>query len=204
MPTSVPDNRSSKANTLQQGDNQPVKPFYRQPWFWILMLPLITSVFLSSIMVKTAFQLGDDVVVGEYYKEGRMLNDRLQSNKAAQAAGLMADLRFDLEVGEILITVSRQDGRSLPANLMLFLDHPVSEAKDRRFSLIKITDGYYRAELKKGLQHRWYLRLEPAAATTDSPSAGQTESADQTDDFWRLSGEINVSKALDVRLLPKS
>lgn len=202
MPTHVPDSPTPHRN------DPPVPPFYRQFWFWMVMLPLITSVILSSIMVKTAFQLGDDVVVGEYYKEGRMLNDRLQSNQAAAAAGLAADVRFDLDVGEILITVSRNDGQPLPEKLALFLDHPVSEARDRRFSLIKITEGYYRADLKKGLQHRWYVRLEPEfdrgnASDSTPPTEAQSNQGDQPT-FWRLSGELNVNEATHVRLLPKS
>ena len=56
---------------------QDVKPFYRKFWFWFVFTPLIVVVCVSLTMVTVAFRHADDVVIDNYYKEGRMINQTM-------------------------------------------------------------------------------------------------------------------------------
>lgn len=80
-----------------------VLPWYRQFWFWFVFGPLIIIVFVCAFLVSTALRNADDVIIDNYYKEGRMINQTLEQDKQAKLLGLSAELRFDLETGDVLL-----------------------------------------------------------------------------------------------------
>lgn len=166
--------------------NEVIQPWYKQFWAWFILAPLIVVVIVCCITVTIAFKNRDDVVIDNYYKEGRMINMRVEEDKRAEALQLAGMLTFDLEVGEIWLQLSSLE--PLPEVLSLTLDHPAKESYDQHLLLKRVGEGRYRADLDRPLQHHWYLRVQPVS----------TEDLEQVD--WRLKGEIDFSKDNSVRL----
>ena len=176
--------------------NQGPEPWYTQFWAWFVLMPLILVVIACAITVSIAFRQADDVVIDNYYKEGRMINQRLEQDQYAAKAGLSGKLRFDLDVGEIVLfldTQTTKEGKSIeemfPPKLLLLLNHPTSAARDRQIILNETAPGQYRGDLERGLNYRWYIYIIPSLLVSDRNLA-----------TWRLTGEIDFNNTHTMTL----
>lgn len=169
---------------------QDTKPFYRQFWFWFVFTPLILVVCVSMVTVTIAFRHADDVVIDNYYKEGRMINQSKEQDRRAQELNLSAQLRFDTTTGEVFLQIPQHD--TVPAQLLLTLDHPFEADLDQQLVLRQTSAGHYRGELERSLSHNWYVSLLPVL------DRNQRKTAD-----WLLSGEINFSVSNETLLQPR-
>lgn len=162
-------------------------PWYKQFWAWFILTPLLIVIVAVLSFVAVAVYNADDVVIDNYYKEGRLINQRFEQDKQAVALHIHGKLRFDLELGEVLLTLSGDT--ELPEKLLLLLNHPTSAARDQQVVLHAITPGRYRGDLERRPQHRWYLRLLPAV-----------EPAQQNNADWRLNGQIDFAATDSLQL----
>lgn len=166
------------------------QPWYREFWAWFVLAPLITSVVVSSLLLSTAIRFGDDELTDDYYKKGRMINQSLEQVERAAAMGLVAELKFDLELGDLTLAFTNVAEQPQNEQMTLFLDHPISEDLDRVLVLRRFAPGNYRADLDYRLNNRWYLRLLPDDQTDPALAA---EDSEPRPDQWRLNGEIDFS-----------
>lgn len=171
-----------------------VKPWYRQFWFWFVFSPLIYIIIMCSVTVTIALKGADDVIIDNYYKEGRMINQALEQDKRAQELGLSGELRFDRTTGEVLLNIANapMDASLMPGQLLLMMGHPVKAAKDQLITLTAIAPGRYRGELLVEPEYSWYLTLysvKDLALRKEAP--------------WTLSGEINFRVAEKTLLAPR-
>jgi hypothetical protein len=166
------------------------KPWYRQGWLWFVLTPLIVVVCVSSVLVTVAFRYSDDVVIDNYYKQGRMINQALEQDRKALEYGLTAQLRFDRTSGEVIARTPAH--AAVPEKLLLLLDHPFEANLDQQVILHAIAPGQYRGDLDADLQHNWYLIILP-----------QLDKARRKEAEWILSGEINFSQGDQAELKPR-
>jgi len=176
---------SRQRSALNEQD-QEGQPWYRQFWGWFVFTPLFVVIIASLFFVSTAFKHADDVVVDNYYKEGRMINQRFELDKRAVALGIAGELRFDRESGEVFLTLQARE--SLEKTLRLDLNHPASENLDRSVVLTAVSVNSYRGDLDRALDHRWYIRIQ---ADTESVGDSQPEALNNTP--WRLNGTIDFA-----------
>lgn len=165
-------------------------PWYTHLWVWFIIGPLVAVVCSSSVLVYMAVMHGDDVVMDNYYKQGRLINQRLIQDERAALMNVHGSLDFDLESGEVFLQL--QSNTELPEQLLLMLNHPTSEKLDHQLTLQQTSPNRYRADLDQNLSFRWYLRLLPSI---------QTEQ--QNDADWRLLAEIDFRTEQFVELMPR-
>lgn len=170
--------------------DQDSKPFYRQFWFWFVFTPLIVVVCVSMVTVTIAFRHADDVVIDNYYKEGRMINQSLEQDRRALELKLTAQLRFDTTTGEIFVQIPQQD--AVPEKLLLVLDHPFEADLDQQVVLHQTSSGHYRGELERSLSNNWYVSILPVLDKSQRKTAE-----------WLLSGEINFAINDETLLQPR-
>lgn len=170
--------------------NTHAAPWYRQFWFWVLMAPLFMSFIGSAILVTLATRHSDDLVMDNYYREGRGINQVFAQDQRAQELGLEGELSFDREVGEVFIQLPASD--ALPGRLVLLMDHPVSADRDQKIALTQTRPGHYRGELTAEPRHRWYLSVMPELGEQLRSEAE-----------WRLRGEIDFDHDEAVHLAPR-
>jgi len=167
--------------------NQDNKPWYKQFWAWFILSPLIVVFIVSSMTITLAVKGADDRVVDNYYKEGRMINMRLDEDLLAKKLNVRADLQFDIEINEISLKLEH-DMSDFPEKLTLELSHPAKAALDHSLILNRVAANHYQAELSaQPLNNRWYVRLLPQL---------QNESAQR----WRLRGEIDFAATYSLKL----
>jgi len=191
---SVSQKGASQREVMNEANEEIVKPWYRQFWFWFVFSPLIYIIIMCSVTVTIALKGADDVIIDNYYKEGRMINQALEQDKRAQELGLSGDLSFDRTTGEISLTIANPptDATLMPEQLLLMMGHPVKAAKDQLITLTAIAPGKYRGELKNAPDYSWYLTLYPVKDLALRKEAS-----------WTLSGEINFRDAEKTLLAPR-
>ena len=170
------------------------KPWYREFWFWFVFSPLIYIMIMCSITVSIALNGADDVIIDNYYKEGRMINQALEQDQRARDLGIHADLQFDRTSGEVSLKLVSASvaGDAFPDTILLMMGHPVKEEKDQLISLKAIAPGLYRGELLAKPEYSWYLTLYPIAEITQRKEAP-----------WSLSGEIDFRISEQAGLAPR-
>ncbi|MGS2718926.1 FixH family protein [Eionea flava] len=179
-----------------QDANSPHKKWYQEFWAWFILAPLIVVVIVSSFTVSVAIRGADDRVVDNYYKEGRMINARLDEDVLAGELDMTAALTFDRSIDELGIVLSN-NLQQYPDAIYLELSHMSDQSQDHKLTLQHIAQGHYQTELDQPLNYRWYLRLrsdgQPAPINLDD-----TDSSSK--DVWRLRGEINFAEQSAVTL----
>jgi hypothetical protein len=71
---------------------QTSKPWYREPWPWLLAIMPVTAVVAGSLTLWFAITSNDGLVVDDYYKEGKAINQTKERDRLAQALGIHAQL----------------------------------------------------------------------------------------------------------------
>ncbi|WP_096086278.1 FixH family protein [Agaribacterium haliotis] len=158
-------------------------PWYKQFWAWFILTPLLVVIAASSVMVTIAFKQKQDVVSDDYYKIGKMINQSFDSQQAAKALGLNAELYFDKTA--IVLSASGKEAIA-DDDLLLFLSHPVDAKRDHYLTLIRSGENTWQVNLKQALSGRWYLRL------SSLDDAGIER--------WRMQGEIDLGNAARATL----
>ncbi|WP_226705162.1 FixH family protein [Microbulbifer elongatus] len=173
----------------QKLDKKAPGPWYREPWFWMVMAPLILVVIVSLTMVSIAVRYADDVVSDTYYKDSRMYHYSAEQDQRARALNLAGMLLFSPE--DKTVTFDLRGDIEYPEKLLLTLSHPVEADLDEHVVLEQLSIGRYRGQFKAPMQHRWYLLVMP-----------ELDPEHFRDANWRLKGEINFNVGNGVPLKP--
>ena len=74
----------------------PVAPWYKHRWPWLLMIGPGLSVVVGSFMGYIAFTQPDALVVGDYYKQGKAINQDLKRDTIASDLAMDTSLAYDV------------------------------------------------------------------------------------------------------------
>jgi len=143
-------------NMVEQHDEG---PWYRQFWLWFVLAPPMASVVLGLSLVFTAVTKGDSMVVDNYSQAGRGLHRSNELERAAVSLGLDGTLVLDRESGQVVIHL--QGLEHMPGELRLQLSHPTHAERDVQLLLQRDGSGLYRADARRPVEGRHYLRLQP-------------------------------------------
>lgn len=159
-------------------------PWYKQFWPWVLIALPSVVVIACGFTIYLAFTANDSVVSDNYYKDGMKINQRLDQDLKAKELGLEALVRFDLEVGDILLDITGliKD----PERLQLQIIHPTTGLRDVTIILHHLQGNRYRGDLDSSLSFRQYLRLSPVG------NINEVE--------WRINGDINFKESNQAKL----
>lgn len=147
------------------------RPWYREPWPWILISLPAAAVLAGLATVWIAARSADGLVVGDYYKAGLAINQTLARDEAARALGVVATVAGD---GNVLTL--HLDGRltPYPDTLRLTFAHPTRQGHDQSVVLAYAGNGLYRAAMPPLAAGKWTIELTDAATT------------------WRLAGVLHT------------
>ncbi len=145
-----------------QQDNITIAPWYKQPWLWFILAPVIVSIFSGTTFLVVSIITSDGIVKDDYYQVAKGLEiDSTLSNNAA-ALGLGADLLIDDVTGGIGLTLHGEVADDLNS-LTLEIIHPTHQKYDQSAQLRRIPGstrftGSLQAALSVGKR---YLVLQP-------------------------------------------
>ncbi len=158
------------------------KPWYREPWPWILMTGPIIVIVAGFVTAWLAIRSYDGLVDDDYYKQGLAVNQRVERDQKAADLGLAAEIMLGGEGRGVRLLLSGKTLDVLPAALILKITHPTRAGHDQVVTLKRDGDGLYSGQLTAQLQGRWNVMLE------------------SEDRAWRIVGEWNPDKQQALRL----
>src|SRR3954470_17169610 len=112
-------------NTLER----PSAPWYKHRWPWLIMLGPFLVVLAGSYTIWLSYSQQDALVVGDYYRQGKAINQDLRRDQAASGLGLALALPYHAAAGRLTGTVGGAQG--IPQGAMtLRLVHSTRPEKD--------------------------------------------------------------------------
>ncbi|MBL6691133.1 MAG: FixH family protein [Pseudomonadales bacterium] len=159
---------SHVAATTEQQDR-----WFTNPWVWFVMFVPFTAVLFGAVMIISANYQPDDLVVDDYYKEGKGINRRIQQDVQAVQMGARASVLAVTSQGVLFEIVGGSE------HLTLDMFHVTSKEKDLQIDLVRQSDTQYTASsavLADRLNSTgiWYLEIR------------------DEDSVWRLRQRINT------------
>ena len=157
-------------------------PWYRHRWPWLLMLGPVTVLVAGFITMWISFSGADALVVDDYYKQGKAINQNLRRDRVATELGLSAALRYDAAAGRLLGQVK---GLNAAVPLTVLLVHPTVPQKDIRLAAVPDANGAFALPLAMLERAHWQVQIED----------GQRQ--------WRLHGEWLWPQNKNVDIQPQ-
>lgn len=143
--------------------NEPFTPWHKEPWVWAIIGLLSVTFIWGSYRIYFAFKIQDSVVVDDYYKNGKAINQDLTREKNARALNISASLMIDDLVGEARVMVQGQP-QTWPDTLKLSLLSPVFAERDNIITLhrsISLNDDVvYVGQTNQQVSGKTYVQLE--------------------------------------------
>jgi uncharacterized protein len=135
------------------------KPWYREPWPWLLMSGPAAVLVAGVVTTWIAFASADGLVAEDYYKQGLAINKRLAREEAARALGVEAAIA--VRDGRIRVELKGQ----APEALFVRLAHATRAGYDQRLRLAPAGPGAYETELPPLAAGRWQAVIEDPRAS---------------------------------------
>lgn len=158
----------------------PVESWKTQPYVWMLILIPFTAVVVGMIMLTLAIKSDTGLVVDDYYKKGKQINQVLARDQAASAMGLSATLDFDTDNSQVEVRLKANSTLITNEQVSLGLFHATRSDMDQTV-MLKANDQHDYSATIAGLgDGRWHVHLS-------------TET-------WRLTGSLYVPGGSSMQL----
>ncbi len=150
-----------------------VKPWYGEPWPWLLMAGPAAVIVAGAVTIWLALASNDGLVADDYYKQGLAVNKVLSRDAAAGTLAYRARVTVDANARRVSVRMNREPAAG---HLMLRVVHPTRPGLDLALPLTAV-NGEFAAALPPLAAGRWHVVLEDRERT------------------WRLSGTLRVPGA---------
>ncbi|MDC8757888.1 FixH family protein [Janthinobacterium fluminis] len=135
------------------------RPWYEHRWPWFLMLGPFLIVLAGCFTGYLAFTRQDALVVGDYYKQGKAINQDLRRDRAASALALATALHYDAAHATLVGKISSYQ-RAYNVPLLLHLAHATQPEKDIKLVVQTDAEGNFSAPLPAFERTRWQVLVE--------------------------------------------
>lgn len=153
------------------------KPWYREPWPWILMAGPAAVVVAGFVTLWLAVQSNDGLVADDYYRQGMSVNRVIAREARAASLGLHAELGVTGDRIELILTGTAK--MTLPQGVRVTLSHPTRSGRDQAIGL-GLSNGRYIGSLAPLQDGRWQVAIED--------EGGQ----------WRMVGSLRVPDQMKI------
>ena len=144
----------------QQTLLNPHRPWFREPWVWLLIALPASAVLGGIVTIWIAVVSDDGLVVDDYYKRGLEINKKLDRDKAAIQYDLVANINISEGQNNIKIFLDANNLFVNPTSIKLSFLHPTIKGHDQFLVLNSMTKGIYEGALPSLINGNWYLQIE--------------------------------------------
>lgn len=136
-------------------------PWYSHRWPWLLMLGPLFVILGGAFAGYLATTRPDAMVVDDYYKKGKAINQDLRRDRAASALRLSFEARYDASRAVLSGSV-HSAGLPLATPLQVYLAHPTQPEKDLKLLVVPDAAGQFSAPLAALEATHWQVVVEGA------------------------------------------
>lgn len=142
----------TQAHSLNQSD----APWYKHKMVWFVVLIPALTVVAGIITIIISVQSSDDLVVGDYYKKGKLINHDFEKQNLASELNLTAKLSIDSNTKTLSLMMDKHIDEGLELNFY----HATKAAND--FVLpIQLRDNRIVVEDFTMPTGKWHVTLQP-------------------------------------------
>ena len=135
-----------------------IRPWYREPWPWILAAGPFIVVVAGIYTAWLAVTSNDGLVTDDYYRKGLAANQTIARSEQAAKIGLAAGVRVTADTLSVRLRASDKDF-VLPPTLAVTISHPTRAGLDQ--SRVLVRDGeVYSGEVRLPAAGHWLVLLE--------------------------------------------
>ncbi len=164
--------------------NEPVvKPWYKEPWPFILISITGLGVVAGSTLAFIGLSNPPEIVSGDFEQLGRGLTDTNVRTAQARSLGLSGVLHMD--GSQARLELRAIDPAGLPDSLLVQFQHPASSDQDRMLVVRRQAEGLYAGALDESPHPRSRI------VVADLPQS------------WWLAGRLYGQAAAEINLEPK-
>lgn len=172
--TQTTPSRDTSTKSQPSTYKEPFTPWYREPWAWYVMGILMITFAWGGFQIYTALTHQDSVVIDDYYKNGKTINQDMTRIRNARTMTIEGILTIDELTGEAIVKMQGSPN-SWPQQLKLNFLSPVFKDRDKTIMLTRSfgTDHnsvvgttqseqnpIYVGQLEMPIAGRYYLQLE--------------------------------------------
>jgi hypothetical protein len=161
-------------------DTERPQPWYKVPVMWLVIAAPLSAVIGGFATLYLAVTTRDGMVVDDYYRHGKQINQVLALDQAAARRGLSAVLELDSATRGARVVLAGD--APAPGSLELSLVHATRSGFDRQLTLPRAADGSYRGVLPALPPGGWNVQLSA--------------------DDWRLVGRLSLPGSARVEFTP--
>ncbi len=147
-----------------------VRPWYREPWPWILAAGPFIVVVAACYTAWLAVKSSDGLVTEDYYRKGLSANQTIARSEQATRMGLVAGVRIGGDTLAVRLE-ARDKGFVMPPTLAVTISHPTRAGLDQSRVLVR-NGELYSGEVRLPAAGHWLVLLEDERKT------------------WRLMGNV--------------
>lgn len=136
-----------------------VKPWYKHRWPWFLMLGPFLVVVAGSFTIWIAMTQQDALVVDDYYKQGKAINQDLRRDRVAADFGVHFVARYDTPARMLRGSVSNT-ARQTIGKINIRLIHSTLPEKDVTLTAAPDAAGNFAVALPMLDMARWQVLVE--------------------------------------------
>lgn len=137
-------------------------PWYRHRWPWFLMIGPALVLVAGAFTAWLAVSRPDALVVGDYYKQGKAINQDLRRDRVASSLALAFMVRHDARSGRLHGRLESL-GKPVVAPFRMRLAHPTQPGKDLALEALPDAQGRFSAALPELEATHWQVVVEGAA-----------------------------------------
>jgi hypothetical protein len=134
----------------------PAKPWYREPWPWLLMAAPAAAVVGGAITFWLAVSTSDGLVADDYYRRGLAINRELGREQVVREREIVANV--DRRGGTLRVALGGR--HASPEALFVQVVHATRAGYDERLRLERVAAGVYEAALPALPAGRWRVVIE--------------------------------------------
>ena len=134
-------------------------PWYRQRWPWLLMLGPSLVLVAGAFTAYLAVTREDAMVVDDYYKQGKAINQDLRRDRVATALRLVFEARYDAAAGRLDGRLE-SFGKPVAQAFLVRLAHPTMPRKDLALQVQPDGDGRFSVRLPALERTHWRVVVE--------------------------------------------
>lgn len=137
-------------------------PWYKHRWPWFLMIGPVAVMIATGVSAWLGMQQPDAMVVADYYKQGKAINQDLRRDRVATELALSFEASHDARAGRLNGSLDSA-GQPVMAPFHIRLAHPTLPARDLVLEALPDAQGRFSAALPALEPTHWQVVVEGAA-----------------------------------------
>ena len=138
------------------------KPWFREPWPWLLASGPLLVVVASFVSAWIAIKSSDGLVSEDYYRQGLAAQETISRSEKAVALGLVARVHITSDTLSVALSAKTPDF-PMPASVRVTVSHPTRAGLDQTQLISRIAMGKYSARFRLPAAGHWLILIEDEA-----------------------------------------